>query len=70
MNSVVKAIEVIAQSEHGPGDAVRNALREAAKTITGIRSVWVESLSAEVDGDRIVNCRANCMVSFVATERE
>jgi len=36
MSSIVKVIEVIAQSDKGFDDAIRNAVREAAKTITGI----------------------------------
>jgi flavin-binding protein dodecin len=63
--SVVKVIEVIAQSEKGFDDAVKNAVREASKTLTGIRSVWVENLSAKVDGDRITEFRVNCKVSFL-----
>ncbi len=68
MSSVVKVIEVISQSDKGFDDAVRNAVREAAKTITGIRSVWVENLSAKVEGDRITDFRVNCKVSFVLKE--
>ena len=70
MSGIVKVIEVIAQSDKGFDDAVKNAVREAAKTVTGIRSVWVENLSAKVEGDRITSFRANCKVSFVVKERE
>ena len=65
MSSIAKVIEVIAQSEKGFDDAVRSAVKEAAKTITGIRTVWVDNLSAEVEGDRITNFRANCKISFI-----
>ncbi|TFG50951.1 MAG: dodecin domain-containing protein [Gemmatimonadales bacterium] len=65
MSSVVKVIEVIAQSDKGFDDAVRNAVKEAAKTITGIRSVWVENFSAKVEDDRITTYRVNCKLSFV-----
>lgn len=68
--SVVKVIEVIAQSDKGFDDAVRNAVQEAAKTVTGIKSVWVEDLSAKVDGDRIRNFRASCKISFVVKGRD
>ncbi|HEY7682455.1 MAG TPA: dodecin family protein [Gemmatimonadales bacterium] len=70
MASVVKVIELIAQSDKGFDDAIKNAVREAAKTVTGIRSVWVENLSAKVEGDRITEFRANCKLSFVLTGRE
>jgi flavin-binding protein dodecin len=65
MSSVVKVIEVIAQSDKGFDDAVRSAVKEAAKTLTGIRSVWVENFSAKVEGDRITSYRVNCKLSFV-----
>lgn len=70
MSSVVKVIEVIAQSDQGFDDAIRNAVREAAKTVTGIKSVWVENMSAKVEGDRITSYRANCKVSFVIKGRD
>jgi dodecin len=70
MSSIVKVIEVIAQSDKGFDDAVRSAVREAAKTISGIRSVWVENHSVKVDGDRITNFRVNCKVSFVVKGQE
>ena len=70
MSTVVKVIEVIAQSDQGFDDAVRNAVREAGKTVTGIKSVWVENMSAKVEGDRITSYRANCKVSFVLKGRE
>ncbi len=70
MSSIVKVIEVIAQSDKGFDDAVRNGLKEAAKTVSGIKSIWVENLSAKVEGDRITSYRANCKVSFVVTGRD
>jgi len=63
--SVVKVIEVIAQSDKGFDDAVRNAVKEAGRTITGITTVWVDNLSAEVQGDAVVHFRANVKISFV-----
>lgn len=70
MSSIVKVIEVIAESNQGFDDAVRNAVKEAAKTVTGIKSVWVEDLKAKVEGDRITSYRANCKVSFVLEGRK
>ena len=70
MSTVVKVIEVIAQSDQGFDDAIRNAVKEAGKTVTGIKSIWVENLSAKVEGDRITSYRANCKVSFVLKGRE
>jgi flavin-binding protein dodecin len=65
VSHVVKVIEVIAESTTGFDDAVRNAVKEAARTITGIKSVWVDNLSAKVEGDRIIQYRVDAKVSFV-----
>lgn len=66
--SVVKVIEVIAQSEKGFDDAVKNAVKEASRTIKGITSVWVDNFSAEVEGNKVVHFRVNAKLSFVVSE--
>ena len=65
MSSIVKVIEVIAQSDKGFDDAVRNAVSEASKSVQGIKSVWVENFSAEVEGDRLTKFRVNAKISFL-----
>lgn len=62
--SIVKVIEVIAQSEKSFDDAVRNAVKEAAKSVKGIKSVWVDNFSCTVSGDKIEEYRVNAKVSF------
>jgi flavin-binding protein dodecin len=64
MSSIVKVIEIIAQSEKSWDDAAQNAVREAAKTVKQIKSVWVDNFSAECDNDRIVRYRVNVKISF------
>ncbi len=66
--SVVKVIEIIAQSEKGFDDAVKNAVKEASRTIKGITSVWVDNFSAEVEGNKVVTFRVNAKLSFVVSE--
>ena len=69
MGNLVKVIEVIAQSEKGFDDAARRAVEEAAKTIHGIRSIWIDNLTATVEGNRITEFRANAKISFVVDEK-
>lgn len=69
MASTVKVIELIAQSEKGFDDAVRQAVKEAAKTVHGIKSVWVDNLNCVVEGDKIVEYRANVKLSFVLDQK-
>ena len=65
MGSIVKVIEVIAQSPSSFDDAVRNAVKEVAKTVTGVKSVWVDNFSCNVTGDQITEFRVNVKVSFM-----
>jgi flavin-binding protein dodecin len=65
MSSIVKITEVIAQSEKGFEDAVRNAVKEAAKTVRGIKSVWIDNFKCKVEGDKIVEYRVNAKISFL-----
>ncbi|HET9986633.1 MAG TPA: dodecin family protein [Longimicrobiales bacterium] len=65
MSSIVKVIEVIAQSEKSFDDAVESALTETAKSVDGIKEIWVSSMKAIVDNNRIVEYRVTAKVSFV-----
>jgi flavin-binding protein dodecin len=67
--AIVKVIELIAQSEKGFDDAVKEAVKEASKTVKGIRSVWVDNFSAEVEGGKVTLFRVNAKVSFVLKDR-
>jgi flavin-binding protein dodecin len=70
MSSVVKVVELIAESDKSWDDAAKNAVTEASKTIKNIKSIWVDNQTAEVDGNRIVRYRLNVKLSFlVAPDR-
>jgi flavin-binding protein dodecin len=66
--SIVRNIEVIAQSPNGFDDACREAIREAAKTVRGIRSFWIKNAECIVENDRITMYRVNGKISFVVEE--
>ena len=51
MSTIVKIVEVIAQSDKSFDDAAQQAVREAAKTVRGIKSIWVDNFSGVVQGD-------------------
>ncbi len=70
MSTIIKVIEVIAQSDKGFDDAVRNAVTETAKTVNDIRSVWISNLECVVDGATITQFRANAKISFLVKDRE
>jgi len=62
---MVKVIEVIASSEKGFSEATENAVKEAAKTVKNIQSVYVEHMNANVENNEIVSYAVNAKISFV-----
>ncbi len=64
--SVVKVIELVGSSPNSFSDAVRNAVKTAARTLRNIKGVDVVSSSADVDenGD-LVNYKVDVKVAFV-----
>jgi len=65
MGSIVKVIEVVAQSEKSFDDAAQNAVKEVAKTVKNIKSIWIDNFSGTVEGTRITEYRVNAKVSFL-----
>jgi len=65
MASIVKVIEVIAQSEKSWDDAVQQALVEVSKTVDDIKEIWVSGMKAVVENNRITGYRLTAKVSFV-----
>ena len=62
--AIVKVIEVIASSTKGIDDALQNAVKEAAKTIRNIDSVFVKDIKAHVKDDKIISYGVICKISF------
>ncbi len=63
--SVHKTVEISAESAKSWSDATEEAVKEAAKTIKGIRSVWIKDMSGEVGDDgEITKYRVNCKITF------
>lgn len=62
--AIVKVIEVIATSEVGIDDAVRQAVAEASKTVRNIDSVWVKDIKAHVKDGKVTTFGCVCKISF------
>lgn len=62
--AIVKVIEVIAISEKGIDDAVRNAVAEASKTVRNIDSVYVQDIKAHVKDGKVTTFGCVCKISF------
>ncbi len=63
--SIVKVIEVIAESPKGWDEAAQKAVTDAAKTVENIKHFYVENMTAVVVKNKIVSYRINGKISFV-----
>ena len=63
--TVVKIIELIGSSPNSWEEATKNALAEAALTITNIKNIYLKSCKAKVENNKIVEYRAVVKIAFV-----
>jgi len=63
--SVIKVIEIIAESSKSWEDAAAEALKEAGKTVRNIKSIYIQDMQAIVEKDKIVSYRVNTKLSFL-----
>jgi dodecin len=63
--SIIRSIEVIAQLPKGFDAACQEAIKEASKTLRGIRSFWIKNAECIVDEDKITMYRVNGKISFL-----
>ncbi len=66
---VINTIELEGASTESWGEAARQALREAAKTIRGINRLEVLSTSTRVEDARIVEYRTEVRLYFTVEQR-
>jgi hypothetical protein len=59
-----KVIEVVGTSKESFAKAAENAVREAAKTVRGMKWARVAELEMELDGKKIVQYRAATKIDF------
>ena len=62
--SVLKVIEVLANSDKSWEDAAQNAVAQAAKSVKNIRSVYINEQSATVKDGKMDNFRVNVKITF------
>jgi dodecin len=67
--TMLKVVEILAQSEKSWEDAAQLAVQEAAKTVRNIKSVYIKEMEATVDNDRINYYRVNAKISFAIEGR-
>ena len=60
----MKVLEIMANSNQSWEEAVKNAVKTAAKSVKNIRSVYVKEQTANVEGDSITDYRVIVKITF------
>ena len=63
--SMLKVIEVLAESDKSWEDAAKSAVATAAKTVHNIKSIYIENQEAVVTNNKITKYRINGKISFM-----
>lgn len=62
--TMLKVIEVLAESPDSFDDAAQAAVANAAETVRNIKSVYIKEMSGLVEDGVIVRYRVNAKISF------
>lgn len=62
--AILKVIEVLANSDKSWEDATKQAVKQAAKSVKNIRSVYINEQSASVNDNDITEYRVNVKITF------
>lgn len=63
--TMLKVVEVLAESDKSWEDAAQNAVNEASRTVKNIRSIYIKEKEATVANNKIEKYRINAKISFV-----
>ena len=66
--SIVKMVELSAQSPDSWEEATRQAVERAARTLRNIRSVWVKEFEAVVENEQVTQFRVVLKIAFQLDE--
>ncbi|MGI6604387.1 MAG: dodecin family protein [bacterium] len=62
--TVVKVIEVVGESKDSWDAAVRDAVKQASKTVRNVTGVEVYNLTANCKDGQVIEYKANCKIAF------
>ena len=66
--SIVKVIEVIAESDKSWEHAAQKAATEASDSVRNIKHLYIEHFQAVVEGAKVTKYRVTAKVSFVVDD--
>ena len=62
--AIHKVIDVFSQSERSWEDAAQRAVKDAAKSVKHLKSIYIEHMEGVVKDDKIVEYRVNAKITF------
>lgn len=63
--SMLKVIEVLAESNDSFEDAARVAVANASASVRDIKSIYIQEMSGQVTNGKITSYRVNAKISFL-----
>jgi dodecin len=63
--TMLKVIEVLAESNKSWEDAAQQAVSNASNTVRNVKSIWIENFEATVENGKLKSYRVNAKISFV-----
>jgi len=63
--SIARVTEIIAGSSKSFDDAIEKGIKRAAKTLTNVKSAWVQDQNVVVEHDKITEYRVTLKVTFI-----
>jgi len=63
--SMIKVIEVLAESDKSWEDAAQSAVSTAQESVRNVRSIYIKNFEASVESGKISKYRINAKISFV-----
>ena len=62
--TILKVIEVLAESNKSWEDAANQAITKVAETVNNVKSIYIKNMEATVTNNKISKYRINANVSF------
>ena len=63
--SMLKVVEVLAESDKSFEDAAQNAVNQASESVRNIKSIYIKDMNAAIENNKIVSYRVNAKISFL-----
>ena len=62
--TMLKVLEVLAQSDKSWEEAAQNAVNQASESVRGIKSIYIKEMEANVEDGKVSQYRINAKISF------